>query len=75
MPKSDKTILNKLLPQIRKQLHHNIKIDHTYVPPSVLRYNTEKPYAIVFDTLDNNHYFYDIATKKLSNVRDMQRTY
>lgn len=72
--KDDKKILNRYLPQLRKRLRHIVKIDMTHVPPAVLRYANGSPYAIVFDTTDDNHYHYDINQNKLSNVRDLQWT-
>ena len=72
--KDDQKILNRYLPQLQKRLKHIAKIDMTYVPPAVLRYDNGSPYAIVFDTTDDNHYHYDINKNKLSNVRDLQWT-
>ena len=46
----------------------------TYVPPSVLRDINKMPYAIVFDTTDDNHCYYDINKNRLTDVRSLQWT-
>lgn len=63
---NDQKILAYYLPKFRK------RIDMTYVPPSVLRYINKMPYAITFDTTDDNHYYYDISKNRLTDVRSLQ---
>lgn len=67
---ADRKILNYYLPRLQSRQR---QIDTTYVPPCVLRYADGEPYAIGFDTLDGDHYHYDIQKGKLTSVRELQR--
>ena len=69
---NDQKILAYYLPKFRKRLRYITKIDMTYVPPSVLRDINKIPYAITFDTTDDNHYYYDISKNRLTDVRSLQ---
>lgn len=71
---NDQQILNYYLPKLKKRLRHITKIDMAYVPPSVLRDINKMPYAIVFDTTDDNHCYYDINKNRLTDVRSLQWT-